>query len=457
MGCCCAAGTLHVIMTRGGILKAMGAAQEVALLSVYFSAVVHDYQHKGLNNDFLCKTGDELALRYNDRSPMENHHVAAAFELMLDPAVNIFSDTSKKAREVLRKFAIELILATDMKQHFAHNTLFKTKTPALLACAKAQPEKRASLSGAGTKQMAELSAVANAVVAASSFRARVSKAATGDHVVVAKEQSHDGRQAHMEVTGHRQSMRPSLTQIGPDSLLVQSSGDSTPVLEPHEQLQLEIQDDELRILVLQGVASGSGAGASRLDGAEVCGPRPPGPQQGRAPALGDVAGGGAVPAGRPRAGVGTSGVCVDGQDQGWHHQEPGRLLLHRGGAPAASLCLCRWWYAACLGASVGGLAGMAPGTAKAGAAFARSAMVLLLLAALSLQQRYVWRMPCNNDDDGMHWVVTVYLHFMECMEKLRHTKHARAHICIAAAFCTWSARGRVRGAKKSCGENVTEF
>ncbi|KAJ9514368.1 hypothetical protein QJQ45_012283 [Haematococcus lacustris] len=243
--------TLHVIMTRGGILKAMGAAQEVALLSVYFSAVVHDYQHKGLNNDFLCKTGDELALRYNDRSPMENHHVAAAFELMLDPAVNIFSDTSKKAREVLRKFAIELILATDMKQHFAHNTLFKTKTPALLACAKAQPDKRASLSGAGTKQMAELSAVANAVVAASSFRARVSKAATGDHVVVAKEQSHDGRQAHMEVTGHRQSMRPSLTQIGPDSLLVQSSGDSTPVLEPHEQLQLEIQDDELRILVLQ--------------------------------------------------------------------------------------------------------------------------------------------------------------------------------------------------------------
>ncbi|KAL6759494.1 hypothetical protein V8C86DRAFT_2573451 [Haematococcus lacustris] len=243
--------TLHVIMTRGGILRAMGAAQEVALLSVYFSAVVHDYQHKGLNNDFLCKTGDELALRYNDRSPMENHHVAAAFELMLDPAVNIFSDTSKKAREVLRKFAIELILATDMKQHFAHNTLFKTKTPALLACAKAQPDKRASLSGAGTKQMAELSAVANAVVAASSFRARVSKAATGDHVVVAKEQSHDGRQAHMEVTGHRQSMRPSLTQIGPDSLLVQSSGDSTPVLEPHEQLQLEIQDDELRILVLQ--------------------------------------------------------------------------------------------------------------------------------------------------------------------------------------------------------------
>ncbi|KAJ9514582.1 hypothetical protein QJQ45_016330 [Haematococcus lacustris] len=266
--------TLHVIMTRGGILKAMGAAQEVALLSVYFSAVgvqglatlyfgsapaiighvtrvVHDYQHKGLNNDFLCKTGDELALRYNDRSPMENHHVAAAFELMLDPAVNIFSDTSKKAREVLRKFAIELILATDMKQHFAHNTLFKTKTPALLVCAKAQPDKRASLTGAGTKQMAELSAVATAVVAASSFRARVSKAATGDHVVVAKEQSHDGRQAHMEVTGHRQSMRPSLTQIGPDSLLVQSSGDSTPVLEPHEQLQLEIQDDELRILVLQ--------------------------------------------------------------------------------------------------------------------------------------------------------------------------------------------------------------
>ena len=31
------------------------------------AAIVHDFEHVGLNNDYLVNSGDPLALRYNDK------------------------------------------------------------------------------------------------------------------------------------------------------------------------------------------------------------------------------------------------------------------------------------------------------------------------------------------------------------------------------------------------------
>jgi hypothetical protein len=47
--------------------------------------ILHDFQHGGVSNDFLVQSSDPLALLYNDRSPMENHHVSAGSRLMAKP------------------------------------------------------------------------------------------------------------------------------------------------------------------------------------------------------------------------------------------------------------------------------------------------------------------------------------------------------------------------------------
>ncbi|KAF5827146.1 hypothetical protein DUNSADRAFT_1247 [Dunaliella salina] len=91
-----------------------------------FGEVIHDYEHMGCTNDFLINKCDDLAVRYNDRAPLENHHLAAAFLLLKQPSYNFLSSMPKPSFDRLRKLVIELVLATDMKQHFAIVSHFTT-------------------------------------------------------------------------------------------------------------------------------------------------------------------------------------------------------------------------------------------------------------------------------------------------------------------------------------------
>ncbi len=71
----------HVLMQRGGVLRALSVG-DAGVLGVYLSAIVHDLNHCGLNNDYLVRSNDALALLYNDQSPMENHHLAHCSALL---------------------------------------------------------------------------------------------------------------------------------------------------------------------------------------------------------------------------------------------------------------------------------------------------------------------------------------------------------------------------------------
>ena len=72
------------MLCHGGVLKS-GALSKAQYMSSYWSAITHDYEHGGLNNDFLIKTAHPLAIAYNDQSPLENHHCAAAAKLLFEP------------------------------------------------------------------------------------------------------------------------------------------------------------------------------------------------------------------------------------------------------------------------------------------------------------------------------------------------------------------------------------
>ncbi|GLC41501.1 hypothetical protein PLESTB_001004600 [Pleodorina starrii] len=116
--------TLHVII-HGAQLH-VHYLDHLGLLAAYFAAIVHDYGHPGLTNDFLVATSDPLAVRYNDRSPLENHHAAAAFSSMRRPGLDVLSPLTSEQKSNFRRQVIEMVLSTDMKQHFSLLSHFST-------------------------------------------------------------------------------------------------------------------------------------------------------------------------------------------------------------------------------------------------------------------------------------------------------------------------------------------
>jgi len=97
-------------------------SDEVAAL---IAAVVHDVDHPGFTNSFLCNAGSDLAVLYNDIAVLESHHAAMAFKLTAkDPKSNIFQNLSTDEFKLIRQSVIDMVMATEMKQHFEHLAKF---------------------------------------------------------------------------------------------------------------------------------------------------------------------------------------------------------------------------------------------------------------------------------------------------------------------------------------------
>lgn len=58
------------------LLDCLNIFTPLEVFAATIAATVHDADHPGLTNTFLIKTSAPLALLYNDRSILENHHVS---------------------------------------------------------------------------------------------------------------------------------------------------------------------------------------------------------------------------------------------------------------------------------------------------------------------------------------------------------------------------------------------
>uniref|UniRef100_A0A4W4FIB7 Phosphodiesterase n=1 Tax=Electrophorus electricus TaxID=8005 RepID=A0A4W4FIB7_ELEEL len=100
---------------------------QIDILILMTAAVCHDLDHPGYNNTYQINARTELAVRYNDISPLENHHCAVAFQIFSQPDCNIFSNFDAEAFKQIRQGTITLILATDMARHGEILDSFKQK------------------------------------------------------------------------------------------------------------------------------------------------------------------------------------------------------------------------------------------------------------------------------------------------------------------------------------------
>ena len=108
--------SMHVILCKGGIGKFVGKFE---ILAGLIAATIHDYEHRGFNNDFLIKTNDEWAIDSNDKAPNESHHLSAAFRILRHQDCNFLHRMPLAQQQQLRKLIIEMVLATDMAEHMA--------------------------------------------------------------------------------------------------------------------------------------------------------------------------------------------------------------------------------------------------------------------------------------------------------------------------------------------------
>jgi hypothetical protein len=107
--------TLHS-MLRMGAEEFSNAVSPLDMFSMLLAAAAHDVGHPGTNNMYQVNAQTNLAIVYNDKSPLENMHASKSSQIIKQHGVleNFSSEQQSHARSRM----ISAILATDMSHHF---------------------------------------------------------------------------------------------------------------------------------------------------------------------------------------------------------------------------------------------------------------------------------------------------------------------------------------------------
>lgn len=104
----------NYFIVSGNLMKYIS---DLDIMAALLASIIHDFQHPGVNNEFLVKKSHAKAIRYNDISVLENHHLASAFAVLLDQNCDITIDLTEDQYWVLRTSIMKMVMSTDMKLH----------------------------------------------------------------------------------------------------------------------------------------------------------------------------------------------------------------------------------------------------------------------------------------------------------------------------------------------------
>ncbi|GIQ84239.1 3'5'-cyclic nucleotide phosphodiesterase, partial [Kipferlia bialata] len=71
-----------VCMAKSMLARNPHVIGDLELFALILAAASHDLQHPGVDNKFLVRTEQEIAIRFNDRSVLENHHAQNGWALI---------------------------------------------------------------------------------------------------------------------------------------------------------------------------------------------------------------------------------------------------------------------------------------------------------------------------------------------------------------------------------------
>ena len=106
-----------LFLTQKGLSRC-GNLVDLDVFALVTSAICHDIGHPGVNNSFLVSTSNELAIKYNDNSCLENMHANKSFTILNNDNCNILKFLNKADYQRFRKNMVSAILATDLQLHF---------------------------------------------------------------------------------------------------------------------------------------------------------------------------------------------------------------------------------------------------------------------------------------------------------------------------------------------------
>lgn len=89
----------------------------IEVFSLLISALCHDIDHPGLNNDFQKKAKTQLATAFGGKSPLENHHLKVARSILFRRECDILKQLNNHDKLAASVFIERCIMATDLAFH----------------------------------------------------------------------------------------------------------------------------------------------------------------------------------------------------------------------------------------------------------------------------------------------------------------------------------------------------